>query len=74
MGRQIVADIILEAYLKSLCKVQAITIGLMIGQVLDFKKINKECSIDSFFSIILAIKCCERLCNSFCSNIKTNFR
>lgn len=33
MGRQVVADPSLEVYLKSLCNMQEITVGLIIGQV-----------------------------------------
>lgn len=33
MGRQIIAEASLENYLKSLCKLQEIATGLIIGQV-----------------------------------------
>lgn len=33
MGRQVIADVSLETYLKSLCKMQEIVTGLIIGQV-----------------------------------------
>lgn len=33
MGRQVIADVSLETYLKSLCKMQEIITGLIIGQV-----------------------------------------
>lgn len=33
MGRQVIADVSLETYLKSLCRMQEIITGLIIGQV-----------------------------------------